>query len=89
MQGGYRSGDAVCLTQGFVENYRDSVCQVEASDLGVEYWNLQAMIPVCAEQFFGQTARFPPKNETIILPKTPVHVRVLSFSRKIDEAIFP
>ena len=60
--------------------------EVEAANAWIRHRNLKAVVPVCAQEIFWKTASFAAKDETVIGLKAPVSVKLLRFSREINEA---
>lgn len=73
------------LSQGFVEHYRDRICEIEAPYFRIEHGYLQAMIPICLEQLLWQSTRFSAKNEAIVLTKRPVGIKPFGLRGKVKE----
>src|ERR1043165_544833 len=73
------------LSQCFVKHDTDRSGKIQAADFRIEHGNAQAVAPVFAQQWFGQTARFRAKNEAIVGCKRPVGVEPFRFRGEINE----
>src|ERR1051326_4428004 len=74
------------LSQCFVKHDTDRGRKIQAADFRIGHGNAEAVAPVCAQEFFGQTTCFRPKNQAIVGFERPVGVEPIGLRSEIHEA---